>query len=166
MRITFLADYPDYVPTVAAWIFQEWGRDFAEHTLEEVEAKFRTHLNRDRVPLTLIALLDDHPVGTASLFVSDMDTRADLSPWLAAVYVLPGHRSRGLGTRLVEASEAVARQVGIPRLYLFTPDRESFYARLGWSALERSDYRGQPVVIMAKSLAGGRHSNGWPNRSR
>ena len=152
MLIAFLADYPECLPTVAAWIFQEWGLDFAEPSLEEVEAKFRTHLNRDRTPLTLIALLNDQPVGTASIFLDDMDTRADLSPWLAAVYVPPEHRSQGIGTCLVQAIEAVSQQVGIPRLYLFTHDREAFYARLGWSVLESTEYCHQQVVIMTKSL--------------
>ena len=30
MLIAFLADYPECLPTVAAWIFQEWGLDFAD----------------------------------------------------------------------------------------------------------------------------------------
>ena len=62
--------------------------------------------------MTLIALLNDQPVGTASIFLDDMDTRADLSPWLAAVYVPPEHRSQGIGTCLVQAIEAVSQQVG------------------------------------------------------
>ncbi len=137
---------------MAAWVFQEWGRDFAASSLEKVEAQFRTHLNRDRVPLTLVALLDHQPVGTASLFVKDMATRPDLSPWLAAVYVPLEHRSQGIATRLVQATEALSRQIGIARLYLFTHAQEVFYAHRAWSVLERTEYCRQSVVIMTKSL--------------
>jgi N-acetylglutamate synthase-like GNAT family acetyltransferase len=79
-----------------------------------------------------------------------MDTRPDLSPWLAAVYVAPAYRKQGIGSALVKAVESTAQQIQIARLYLFTPDQEHFYARLGWSVLERVEYRYQTVVVMDK----------------
>ena len=88
--------------------------------------------------------------GTASIYVHDMDTRPDLSPWLAAVYVAPAYRKQGIGSALVKAVESAAQQIQIARLYLFTPDQEHFYARLGWSVLERVEYRHQTVVVMDK----------------
>ena len=42
-----------------------------------------------------------------------------------------------------------ARALGFDTLHLFTPDKEAFYARLGWSVLERTCYRGHQVVVMA-----------------
>ena len=73
----------------------------------------------------------------------------DLSPWLASVYVTPEHRSRGIGTALVQRVIEEAVGLSVETLYLFTPDREGFYASLGWSVVERTEYRGQKVVIMA-----------------
>jgi GNAT superfamily N-acetyltransferase len=110
------------------------------------------HLNRDRIPLTLLALVESQPVGTASIFLHDMDTRMDLTPWLAAVYVLPEFRGQGIGSQLVRAIEDVATRLQLERLYLFTPDREDFYARLGWSVLETAEYRQHSNVIMTKSF--------------
>jgi hypothetical protein len=40
----------------------------------------------------------------------------------------------------------------VRKLYLFTPDQEQFYARLGWLVIDHTEYRGQQVVIMNKSL--------------
>jgi N-acetylglutamate synthase-like GNAT family acetyltransferase len=121
-------------------------------SVEEFESQFSTQLNRDTIPLTLIALVDQVMVGTASLVAHDMPIRPNLSPWLAAVYVAPEHRQRGIGSRLVQNIEEAAKQLHIPRLYLFTPDRERFYARLGWSIVERPEFWNQPVAIMSKLL--------------
>ena len=93
--ITYLADYPQYLPTVAGWIFDEWGWEMPGSTLESIQAEFSLHLNRDRIPLTMLALVEGQPVGTASIFLHDMDTRMDLTPWLAAVYVVPEFRGQG-----------------------------------------------------------------------
>jgi len=121
-------------------------------TLEDLTRTFTGHLNRDCIPLTLIAFLDGQPAGTASIYVHDMDIRLDLTPWLAAVYVPPPYRKQGIGSELVKTVEKMARRLQINRLYLFTPDQEQFYTRLGWSVLGRLEYRNQLVVVMDKDL--------------
>jgi N-acetylglutamate synthase-like GNAT family acetyltransferase len=153
MRIVFLADFPHHVPTVAAWVYHQWLQQESGRSLARVEAQFSTHLQRDAIPLTLLALAEDQTLlGTASLYPQDMSTRPELSPWLAAVYVVPAYRTQGIGTQLVQASERVAGELGVPRLYLFTPDRMTFYARLGWEVLEPDVYRNEPVTIMTKRV--------------
>jgi GNAT superfamily N-acetyltransferase len=152
MLISYLADYPQYLPTVAGWIFDEWGWEMPGSTLENIQAEFSLHLNRDRIPLTMLALADGQPAGTASIFLHDMDSRMDLTPWLAGVYVVPEFRRQGVGSQLVRAIEAAATRLQLGRLYLFTPDQEAFYARLGWSVLETVEYRHHSNVIMTKSL--------------
>jgi len=152
MLITYLADYPQYLSTVAGWVFDEWGQEMPGSTLESIQVLFNLHLNRDRIPLTMLALVEWQPVGTASIFLHDMNTRMDLTPWLAAVYVLPEFRGQGIGSQLVRAIEDVATRLQLKQLYLFTPDRADFYARLGWSVLETAEYRQHSNVIMTKSF--------------
>lgn len=152
MLLAYLADYSQYVPIVADWIFDEWGQEMPGSTLESIKALFSLHLNRDRIPLTMLALVEWQPVGTASIFLHDMDTRMDLTPWLAAVYVLPQFRGQGIGSQLVRAIEGVATRLQLGRLYLFTPDQADFYARLGWLVLETAEYRQHSNVIMTKSF--------------
>jgi GNAT superfamily N-acetyltransferase len=91
-------------------------------------------------------------VGLANIEAHDMVTRPQLTPWLSGVYVLPGYRQRGVGSALVQAVVAAAGDLGLETLYLFTPDRVSFYHRMGWRDLERVRYRGEEVVIMAYDL--------------
>jgi GNAT superfamily N-acetyltransferase len=152
MRIATLAQHPEHVCTVAGWIFHEWGSRLPGVNLEKIETQFQTHLNRNRIPLTLLAFEGDLPVGTSSLVLQDISSRPELSPWVAGVYVLPEHRGKGIGSRLVGLAEQVARRLGVKQLYLFTHDRAGFYANFGWRALEQTQYHRLPVVIMCKKL--------------
>src|SRR3954447_6778241 len=103
IQIAFLADYPEHLPTIAGWVYDEWEQFRPGAALQETEARFRTHLQRDAIPLTLIALRGSTLVGTASIFVTDMTTHLELGPWLAAVYVAAEQRGNGIGSQLVAA---------------------------------------------------------------
>ena len=152
MKITYLANHPEHVSTVAKWIFDEWGHQSPDTTLESLEERFRSHLNRTTVPLTFLAMDADRPLGTASLVFQDMNDHLELSPWLSAVYVLPEHRKKGIGSKLVKSVELISAHLDVEQLYLFTPDREAFYAHMGWTVLEKGSYREKDVVIMIKEI--------------
>jgi len=81
-----------------------------------------------------------------------MDTRLDLSPWLAGLYVAGPWRGRGIGTALVKAVEQKAIGLGIRKLYLYTPSAEVFYLRMAWLTREATDYLGAKVTIMEKEM--------------
>ncbi|MGC9347339.1 MAG: GNAT family N-acetyltransferase [Anaerolineae bacterium] len=68
------------------------------------------------------------PVGTATVV-----PYADVFSWIGMVLVDPAYRRRGIGTRLLEASIALARRHGVPRLDA-TPQGEPLYQRLGFNA--------------------------------
>jgi N-acetylglutamate synthase-like GNAT family acetyltransferase len=86
------------------------------------------------------------------LKVHDMDTRLDLTPWLAGLYVKAPRRRQGIGITLVSAIEKKAHELGIERLYLYTPESEVFYSRLGWQIKERTEYHGYSVTLMQKEI--------------
>ena len=149
MKIEYLADNIALVPIIAHWHHEEWGHFNPGDSIEKRIANLQTNLGRKQIPTTFVSLSGGILLGSASLVAHDMDTRMDLSPWLASVYVTPEHRSQGIGTALVQRVVKEAVELGIETLYLFTPDREGFYASLGWSVVERTEYREQKVVIMA-----------------
>lgn len=101
----------------------------------------------DLIPSTFIAK-ENNLMGSASIIEQDMDTRPELTPWLASVFVAPEYRNNGVGSSLVKHIMQTAKQAGIEKLYLFTPDRETFYEKLGWQVLSREIYRGHSVTVM------------------
>lgn len=150
LRIEPLAQRPDLLPIVAAWIYHEWWTSVAGETVDSLNGLLRAHLTYDRLPLTLVASVELCPVGTATLLDHDVGTDQwpEISPWLAALYVVPEHRHRGIGAALVDAVTAKAAALGVEALYLLTIGREGFYARLGWEVADRSGGH----VVMSKRM--------------
>ena len=152
MKIDYLADHPDHLETLALWHHEEWHHLNPGDTVEQRQARMRAHLAKRQIPTTFVALVGDTLLGSACLLADDMHQHCALTPWLASVFVAPEHRSGGVGGALVGRVVEEARALGVETLYLYTPDRERFYARMGWSALERTEYMGVKVVIMSIRL--------------
>jgi len=148
IRIDHLADHRDSLPEIVSWVHSEWGHLMPDVSFTQLVSIFRKRVTPHKIPETFVALLGDTLIGTASIVNNDLSTRMDLLPWLAAVYVLPGYRGMGVGSALVRAAEAEIKFLGLDRFYLITPDRSAFYVRLGWKALEKTEYRGENVTIM------------------
>ena len=151
MKIEYLADCLDVIPTLSGWHHKEWLVYNPGESMEERVAKMTAQAGKGAVPTTFVAIEDGTVLGSASLVAHDMDTRMDLSPWLASVLVAPEHRRRGVGTTLVNRVVDEARALGFRTLYLFTPDKEAFYKKLGWQFLERTEYMTKSVVVMSLS---------------
>lgn len=154
VRIEHLADHVDAIPTLASWILEEWGHSFADATFQELVSELERRAVPRRIPETFLALEGDRLVGTASIVAQDLPIRPELSPWLAAVYVVPECRNRGIGTMLARRAMLEAETLGLDKLYLFTPDRRDFYGGLGWHVREHTAYRGVRVFIMQYQVRG------------
>ena len=152
ITLTTLAEHRELVPWVAAEHFREWGAGHPGATLERWVMD-RAGTFADRIPWTLVALQGETPVGTAGLVHCDMDTHPELTPWLSGVYVAPAWRRRGIGTILVQAAEAKAKEWRMTEIYLYTEHAAALYQRLGWSVLAKELYNDQVVTIMARYLA-------------
>lgn len=153
LRLEFLADHPEHLQQLAVWHHEAFARLNPNASVEQRVEYLKSRMGRRSVPTTVIALLEETLIGSASLVEHDMPGREDLSPWVAAVYVRPDYRRQGVGTRLMRHLEALAKDLGIERLYLFTPDMRPFYETLGWVVLEEAVYRGRPTTIMEKEMS-------------
>ena len=71
---------------------------------------------------------------------------------MASLYVAPEHRLKGIGSLLVGALIEKARDLDKAKLYLYTPDAQYLYDKLGWQTLEDTQYRGAKVTIMEKAI--------------
>lgn len=148
MEIEYLAHRPEALPTIAKWQHAEWGNLRPNDTVEKRMERLRGWANPDRLPLTVVALENNDVLGSASLIEHDMETRMELTPWLAGVFVGEAYRRRGIGAALVRRIVAEAKRLKVPLLYLYTVHSEKFYAALGWRTHERTSYRQHDIVIM------------------
>jgi GNAT superfamily N-acetyltransferase len=153
MDIKYLADCAEVIPTLASWVFDQWGQQNKMESVRVALEFFYSRVNRDKIPLALVAFLDSLPVGTASLKIQEMTTHTHLLYWLGEVYVVEQFRNQGIGIELVSHATEKARDLGVETLYLHTPDKSGFYLRLGWEEIERTVYHEREVAIMKKELA-------------
>lgn len=148
MKITNLREHPEFIPTLAVWQHNQWAYLNPGDSVEGRIASLTAQSKSDEIPQTFVAFSGDTLLGSAALIPHDMETRMELSPWLASVFVAVEQRNKGIGAELVRRVMKESALLGHETIYLFTPDRESFYTRLGWSLLERTEYRGHQVTIM------------------
>lgn len=153
MRIHYLADHPEFIPELAQLHFDEWSYLKPGATLEDKQRYLESNCGRTGVPSFVIALEGGELIGSASLVAHDMDSRPELGPWLADVFVKPAHRRRGVATSLIRRIEDEALSAGVSRLFLYTPDAAELYRRLGWETVEACEYKGANVVIMSRNLS-------------
>ena len=150
MQISNLKDKPHHLTTLARWHHAEWSYLNPQRSFDERVAEMREDLEGKLIPTTFIAEDEQgNLLGSASLLAQDMSSHPELTPWLASVYVDASQRGKGIGSTLVRQVMQHARDNGIARLYLYTPDQEQLYARLGWQLLSREPYNGTPVTIMS-----------------
>lgn len=153
MEIKNLKEHPEYIPTLAKWHHDQWIDLNPGGSIEQRISSYASQMESDEIPKTVVAVSGNTLLGSASLVPHDMDTRMDLSPWLASLYVATEQRKQGVGSALVRHVVQEAGSRGYQTLYLFTLDQQALYARLGWSTLERTEFHGAAVEIMTIDTA-------------
>lgn len=101
----------------------------------------------------LIAWEDAQPVGHAHLAWSG--THLGL-PEIQDVFVLPGHRRRGIASRLTEAAEDEARRRGSDRISLSVSLEQNPAAKLLYEKLGYVDAGVEPVRVLGRIMIRGR----------
>lgn len=149
-QIVPLADVPAAIETLARWFHREWSA-YDGRSPEEITAQLGRNLNRDRLPITFLAVRDAEILGTVSLDESDLPSHDHLTPWLASLYVVPSARGMGLATALVKHLLTFAGAHGVARVHLWTPGSMALYEKMGWRLLERATCAGYPIQIMERA---------------
>ena len=153
MKVIDLKSASQHIPQLAEWHHQAWAHlSSADASVITLIEEMNEYLTDAAIPKMFICEEANQVMGSSSLITADMDSRTDLSPWLANVYVDANHRNKGLGKLLVKAVVDYAKALGLQKIYLFTADKADFYQALGWSIISREDYKGGRVTIMEYEL--------------
>lgn len=153
LKIVFLADRPELVPTLGGWTYNKWKNYDPTLTLERTIQSYQERLNRDKVPFVLLLLVQNKPVGMVSLNEHEPIAEfKDKTPWIGDFYILPEYDDKEVKMRqyLMRSLNGVAQNLGLTKLYVFTsdPSRVDWYVRLGWKIVKSSTYQNHMVTIM------------------
>ena len=142
---------PQHASRVTEWLWQAFGGE----TLPQ--AFFASIVGHSQtpgaLPITFIAAEGEMLLGTVGLWRCDLISRQDLYPWMAALYVAPEARGRGLAGKLQQHVIGYARTQGYSELFLYSACRD-FYERFGWQYIgEGLDYPASAVSLYRYDLS-------------
>jgi len=152
MIIVPLSGKKEFIRELAELHHAEWQHLSPTLTLEGRISAIENCAEPKGIPSIYIAISEGQLLGSAALVESDMDSKPDLSPWIAAVYVKESFRRQGIASQLVRRCENEALRSNVSVLYLYTEFASQLYETLGWCLLERSEHKGVTVYVMCKQI--------------
>jgi len=143
-----LSDCPQLVETVGNWIYHEWWSK-RQDTPDVVLSWLRTHTKRDTVPYTVVGFADQIPVGSCSVIENDCVHRPQYTPWVAAVYVRPEYRRKGVASLILQEAASIAGRARVRGLYIdCLAITAPVYEKNGWLIYEREVGDKESVVML------------------
>ena len=142
---------PQHASCVTEWLWRAFGADALPR------AFFASIVEHSQtpgaLPITFVAVAGETLLGTVGLWRCDLISRQDLYPWMAALYVAPEARGRGLAGKLQQHVIGYARTQGYAELFLYSACCD-FYERFGWQYIgEGLDYPASAVSLYRYDLS-------------
>lgn len=155
-RLELLADHPEVLRSLKEWFEGKWNPYYGPNGPGDATADLQESCNRDELPITVVAFLDDEVVGTAALKMESVSTHKHLTPWLGALLVKPEYRRRGIAELLIKEIENKAKDFGFHIIYVGTGKGsgtpQSALLKRGWEFVEKSSYYISEVQIFKKQI--------------
>jgi GNAT superfamily N-acetyltransferase len=145
-----IAERPDLISMVAWWLwsaFLQKDGNTLQDAIRLVEVSTEKGTNQ-----TFVLLIDDRPIGTATLAVADGSGWRTLKPWLTGVYIISSERGHGHLRLLMDAVDAACRAAGHPLICLYTDTAQRIYEHLGWESIKAFDHNGRFTTLMQKGF--------------
>jgi predicted N-acetyltransferase YhbS len=149
MRISSLHQVPQFADTIA---HRGWSAFDSGLTLAEYRAGLEPLMKSEGVPSALVAHDNEKYLGSVLVIANDLDARPDLTPWIAALWVEPNHRSKGIAVALIGEARAVMAKAGVKRCHLCaTRENSPYYLARGFNLIEE-DVTGLSVFDISTKL--------------
>ncbi|MDR0647193.1 MAG: GNAT family N-acetyltransferase [Puniceicoccales bacterium] len=154
IRIDYLANHQDLIPTIAAWYVKMWRKHCENPSIQHAKTKLLNRLNVDKPNICFVYLHNHQCVGTASLTEKDIPHNEMFSPCLSNLFVMEPYRRQKIGDNLIEYVKRQAKNLGFKKIYLYTMDAtiHCWYQKLHWEIIKEDVARGCNIKIMATNV--------------
>ncbi|HWK22420.1 MAG TPA: GNAT family N-acetyltransferase [Ureibacillus sp.] len=109
-----------------------WGYWGSKNNRPFYEQCMKNSNELDGIPRFYVALIEGEMVGTYALLRNDLNSRQDLYPWFACLYVKEAYRGKGIAAELLQHASNQVKTLGFKTLYLES-NLDGFYEKLGWT---------------------------------
>lgn len=158
-----LATQPNWLSAVVQWQHQEWCRTRPDampapslteqaEALEKRAQLLNTHLCRDTIPLTLLAIEEDRPLGSVSLVYLSPKDEQNQCAWVSNLFVVAVKRRLGIASQLLSEIENKSRKLRLKELKLATSDALEYYLKRHWQLKDQKKMDGEQLYILHKHL--------------
>ncbi|BEN53394.1 GNAT family N-acetyltransferase [Serratia marcescens] len=153
MRIEPLPAHRRRIDELAELLHQEWGAFAQWSSRDTISRRLAERCAPGQRGVVLLALSPQQQIlGTASLTLYELADKPERQYWLSEVFTHPQHRGQGIARHLIARCIEHGRAQGIDELYLYTPDQQALYQKLGWRSLEQRQIAGETVTVMSRTL--------------
>lgn len=130
MKIIAVHEHPHLFDSAVQYSWEKWGTE--ENFTFYQDCMIHSGKTEDGIPRFYAAIENEEIMGTYALIRNDLNSRQDLHPWLACLYVDPNSRGKKLGARLLDHAIEEAAKLGFKKLHLQT-DLQGYYEKYGWT---------------------------------
>ncbi len=150
MDVTYLADHPKELGTIAKWYFDEWGEEGKLFSYQDIYEKVGAKLrNKTQLPFSLIVKDEDTVLGVIELKYRENKHHPEYVHWIGGVYVCPQNRNRRVASTLISSAKQHAESLGIDTLYLQCDAHNiPLYQKHGFKTLHKAEHYGYVTTIM------------------
>lgn len=154
MEIITLRQQPERSQEIAHLLHSEWSALANWSSVAQISERLLQRNHSNRSSFTLLAChTDGDLMGTASVIEFELDDNPSRRFWLGEVFTPVAWRGKGVGSALVNACINFAKNDQMDSLWLYTPDKQDLYRRLGWREVEQREVSGEWVSVMVLDLA-------------
>ena len=136
MIIDYLENNKSYINEVVKLLYNEFI-DKNKISYIEMERIIKSRCNINKIPLTIIAIIENELAGFVSILENDLENNIELKPWLAGLFVKEHFRKQGIGKKLIEKVIKINYELGNKNIYLKTENSYEYYKKLNWSLIKK-----------------------------